>query len=120
MKPRMLYHLAAATIAIVHLAFILFVIFGGFLVLRWPKLMWIHLPAAVWGVLIEWFSWYCPLTKWENYFLQQAGRAGYSGGFVAHYIMPVIYPAGLTRGHEIVIGVFVLVLNAGIYMRVFR
>jgi Protein of Unknown function (DUF2784) len=117
---RMSYHLAATTIALVHLAFILFVIFGGFLVLRWPKLMWIHLPAAVWGVLIEWFNWYCPLTKWENYFLQQAGRAGYSGGFVAHYIMPVIYPAGLTRGHEIVIGVFVLVLNAGIYMRVFR
>ncbi len=120
MKPRMLYNFAATTTALVHLAFILFVIFGGFLVLRWPKLMWIHLPAAVWGVLIEWFSWYCPLTKWENYFLQQAGRAGYSGGFVAHYIMPVIYPAGLTRGHEIVIGVLVLVLNAGIYMRVFR
>ncbi len=117
---RMLPYLLAVTIATLHLAFILFVIFGGFLVLRWPWVMWVHLPAAVWGVLIEWFSWYCPLTKWENYFLQQAGRAGYSGGFVAHYIMPVIYPAGLTRGLEIAIGVFVLVLNAGIYMRVFR
>ena len=116
----MIYSVLAASAAVLHFAFILFVIGGAFLLLQWPKLMWIHLPAAVWGVLIEWFSWYCPLTKWENYFLQQAGRAGYSGGFVAHYIMPVIYPAGLTRGHEIVIGVFVLVLNAGIYMRVFR
>jgi hypothetical protein len=117
---RMLAQAAATAIALLHLGFIAFVIFGGLMVLRWPKLIWLHLPAAVWGVLIEWFSWYCPLTKWENYFLQQAGRAGYSGGFVAHYIMPVIYPAGLTRGHEIAIGVFVLVLNAGIYMRVFR
>lgn len=116
----MLAHLTAIAIATLHLAFIAFVIFGGFLVLRWPRLMWVHLPAAGWGVLIEWFSWYCPLTKWENYFLQQAGRAGYSNGFVAHYIMPVIYPAGMTRGLEIAIGVFVLVLNAGIYMRVFR
>ena len=120
MKSRMLSHVAAIVIAALHLAFIAFVIFGGFLVLRWPRLLWVHLPAAVWGVLIEWFSWYCPLTKWENHFLQQAGRAGYSGGFVAHYIMPVIYPAGLTRGLEIAIGAFVLVLNAGIYMRVFR
>ncbi len=117
---RMLYQVAATAIAILHLAFILFVIFGGFLVVRWPRLAWIHLPAAVWGVLIEWLSWYCPLTTWENILLQRAGRAGYSSGFVAHYIMPVIYPAGLTRGHEIAIGAFVLVLNAGIYMRVFR
>jgi hypothetical protein len=117
---RMPYHLAAAALAAIHLAFILFVIFGGFAVLRWPVLVWIHVPAAVWGVLIEWCNWYCPLTKWENYLLQRAGRAGYSGGFVAHYIMPVIYPAGLTRGYEIAIGAFVLVLNAGIYMRAFR
>lgn len=117
---RMAAQVAATAIAILHLLFILFVIFGGLLVLRWPRLMWVHLPAAAWGVLIEFFSWYCPLTKWENLLLQAAGKAGYSGGFVAHYIMPVIYPAGLTRGLEIAIGVFVLVLNAGIYMRVFR
>ena len=113
-------HVAATTIALLHLAFILFVILGGLLVLKWPRLMWFHLPAAVWGVLIEFFSWYCPLTKWENYFLAQAGRAGYSGGFVAHYIMPVIYPAGLTRGLEISIGVFVLVLNAIVYWKVWK
>jgi hypothetical protein len=113
-------HYAATAIALLHFAFILFVLLGGLLVLRWPQLMWIHLPAAAWGVLIEFFNWYCPLTKWENYFLAQAGRAGYGGGFVAHYIMPVIYPAGLTRGMEIVIGAFVLVLNAAIYWKVWR
>jgi hypothetical protein len=117
---RMSYNIGATLIAFLHLAFILFVIFGGFAVLRWPWVMWIHIPAAVWGVLIEFFGWWCPLTKWENYFLQQAGRAGYSGGFVSHYIMPVIYPAGLTRGHEIVIGAAVLLLNGAIYVRVFR
>ena len=118
--PRMAAQLAATAIALVHLAFILFVIFGGFAVLKYPKLLWVHIPAAVWGVLIELFGWWCPLTKWENHFLQQAGRAGYDGGFVSHYIMPLIYPAGLTRGLEIAIGVFVLVLNLGIYVRVFR
>jgi len=117
---RMTYQIAATATALFHLGFILFVIFGGLLVLRWPRLMLLHLPAAVWGVLIEFFSWYCPLTRWENHFLRQAGRAGYDTGFVAHYIMPVIYPAGLTRGIEIAIGVFVLALNAAIYWRVFR
>jgi len=117
---RMAANIAATAIALLHLAFILFVVLGGFLVLKWPRLMWVHLPAAVWGVLIEFAGWWCPLTKWENHFLQAAGRAGYSGGFVGHYIMPVIYPPGLTRGMEIAIGLFVLVLNAGVYVRVFR
>jgi hypothetical protein len=114
------YQLAASAIALLHLAFIIFVIAGGLAVLKWPKLMWIHLPAAAWGVLIEFFGWYCPLTTWENQLLRQAGRAGYDGGFVAHYIMPVIYPAGLTRGHEIMIGLIVLAVNLVIYVRVFR
>lgn len=117
---RMSYQAAATAIALLHLAFIVFVLLGGLLVLRWPKLAWVHLPAAAWGMLIEFFGWWCPLTKWENYFLREAGRAGYSGGFVAHYIMPVIYPPGLTRGMEIAIGVLVLVINVSIYVRVFR
>lgn len=116
----MTYNAAAGATALLHFAFILFIIFGGLLVLNWPKLMWIHLPAAIWGVLIEFFSWRCPLTTWENQFLREADRAGYSGGFVAHYIMPIIYPAGLTRGLEIAIGLFLLILNAGIYVKVFR
>ena len=117
---RMTYNLGATAIALLHLGFILFVLFGGFLVLRWPKVMWLHIPAAVWGVMIEFGGWWCPLTRWENHLLRAAGRAGYENGFVAHYIMPIIYPAGLTRGLEIAIGVFVLALNLAIYVRVFR
>jgi hypothetical protein len=117
---RMLSNLAATAIAIAHLLFILFVLFGGFLVLKWPKVMWVHLPAATWGMLIEFGGWYCPLTRWENHFLRAAGRAGYSGGFVGHYIMPLIYPSGLTRGMEVAIGALVLVINLGVYVRVFR
>ena len=116
----MLYRTAASAIALVHFAFIGFVIAGGFLVLRWPKLAWIHVPAAVWGALIELAGWYCPLTTWENECLRRAGAQGYTEGFVAHYIFAVIYPAGLTRGIEIAIGLFVVVLNAGIYVRLFR
>lgn len=117
---RMASHIAATAIALLHLGFIVFVVLGGLLVLRWPKLMWLHLPAAAWGVLIEFFGWWCPLTRWENNLLRAAGREGYSGGFVAHYIMPLIYPAGLTRGLEIVLGLAVLLVNLGIYVKVFR
>ena len=117
---RMIFTLLATLIGIAHLLFILFVLLGGFLVLKWPKLMWVHLPAATWGVLIEVFGWYCPLTRWENFCLREAGRAGYSGGFVSHYIFPLIYPAGLTRGIELVIGALVLAVNLAIYAKVFR
>ena len=116
----MLYQFAATAIALLHLSFIVFVFLGGLLVLRWPKLAWVHVPAAVWGVLIEFFGWWCPLTKWENHFLLLAGRAGYDSGFVAHYIMPIIYPPGLTRGLEIAIGIVVLIINVSVYVRVFR
>ena len=116
----MLYRLLADLTALLHLAFILFVVLGALLIVRWPKLVWIHLPAAVWGVLIELAGWYCPLTDVENYFLHRAGEAGYRGGFVSHYVFSVIYPSGLTRGIEIAIGIFVLVVNAALYVRVFR
>jgi hypothetical protein len=116
----MIYNLAATSLALLHFGFIVFVLFGAFLVLKWPGLKWVHLPAAVWGVLIELFGWWCPLTKWENVLLQRAGRAGYGGGFVSHYIMPIIYPAGLTRGLEIVIGLLVLAINLAVYVKVFR
>ena len=114
------YRLLADATALLHLAFILFVVLGALLVVRWPKLMWIHLPAAVWGVLIELAGWYCPLTHVENYFLHRAGEAGYRGGFVSHYIFSMIYPSGLTRGLEIGIGVLVLIVNTALYVRVFR
>lgn len=116
----MTYLILATAIGVFHFAFIVFVVFGGLTLLKWPKLMWLHVPAAVWGVLIEFFGWYCPLTRWENFCLREAGRAGYSGGFVSHYIFPLIYPAGLTRIHELVIGALVLTVNVAIYMKVLR
>ena len=117
---KMLFRILADLTALTHLAFILFVVLGAVLVVRWPRLMWLHLPAAIWGVLIEFAGWYCPLTDVENYFLRRAGESGYKGGFVSHYILSVIYPNGLTRGLEIAIGVFVLVVNTALYVRVFR
>ena len=112
---RMLYSLGATATALVHFAFILFVAFGGLLVLRWHKLGWIHLPAAVWGAVIEIMHWKCPLTDIEMWFLRRAGKAGYEGGFVAHYLFSVIYPAGLTRRVELAIAAFVIVINAIVY-----
>ena len=117
---KMLYQTLATLVALLHGAFILFVIIGGAAVLRWPKLAWIHLPAAIWGMLIEFAGWYCPLTSIENALLRRAGLAGYSDGFVAHYLFAVIYPSGLTRGMEIAIGLFVLVVNVTVYVKVLR
>lgn len=116
----MQYRIAATTVAILHGAFILFVILGGLAVLRWPRLVWLHVPAAIWGAAIELAGWYCPLTSVENYFLRRAGQAGYTDGFVAHYIFAVIYPAGLTRGMEVAIGVFVVAVNLSVYLKVLR
>ena len=116
----MQYRIAATAVAILHGAFILFVVVGGVAVLRWPKLAWIHLPAAIWGMLIEFAGWYCPLTSIENALLRRAGLAGYSDGFVAHYLFAVIYPNGLTRGMEVAIGAFVLIVNLGVYARLLR
>ncbi|HEX9986466.1 MAG TPA: DUF2784 domain-containing protein [Thermoanaerobaculia bacterium] len=116
----MLYQILATATAIVHFAFILFVVLGGLVVLRWPKMAFLHLPAAVWGVMIEFAGWYCPLTRWENHFLREAGKAGYNDGFVAHYLFALIYPNGLTRGIEIAIGAFVLILNLTVYARLLK
>lgn len=116
----MLYRVLATTVALLHLAFILFVVLGGVLVLRWPRVALLHVPAAIWGALIEFAGWYCPLTHLENYFLRKAGRAGYTEGFIAHYLFAVIYPSGLTRGFEIAIGVFVVAVNATFYVRLLR
>lgn len=114
------YRIAATAVAIVHGAFILFVVLGGLFVLRWPRMAWLHVPAAVWGALIEFAGWYCPLTRLENFLLRRAGRAGYDEGFVAHYLFAVIYPHGLTRGMEFAIGVFVVAVNLTVYVRIFR
>jgi hypothetical protein len=111
----MFYRVFADLIVAGHLAFIVFVVFGGLLVLRWHRLALLHLPAAAWGVLIELQGWLCPLTAWENRLRTASGEAGYAGGFVDRYLVPVVYPPGLTRGHQIVLGLAVLALNACVY-----
>jgi hypothetical protein len=116
----MLYRLAADAVLVVHMAFVLFVVFGAALVPRWPRVMWLHLPAVVWGVLIEFGGWICPLTPLENSFRTLGGEAGYSGGFIEHYITAALYPEGLTRGIQLALGVAVALPNLLIYTWYFR
>jgi len=111
----LIYRALADLVLVVHLAFVLFVVLGGLLVIRWLWLAFLHIPAAVWGVLIEYSGWICPLTPLENSLRMSGGEAGYSGGFIQHYIQPVLYPAGLTRGTQIVLGSLALVVNLVAY-----
>ena len=107
----MVYRFLADLVVVVHLAFVLFVVAGGFLVLRWPRMAWAHVPAAVWGVVVEWTGWICPLTPLENWLLAHGGSAGYSGGFVERYLLPALYPASLTRRVQILLGAGALAAN---------
>lgn len=110
----------ADLVVLLHLAFILFVMLGGLLVLRRRRLMWLHLPVVAWGAAIEFVGWVCPLTPLENRLRAAAGEAGYSGGFVEHYLIPLIYPEGLTRELQWLLGALVLLVNALVYWRVLR
>ncbi|MGE0352482.1 MAG: DUF2784 domain-containing protein [Gemmatimonadales bacterium] len=110
----------AQLVVLIHLGFVVFVVIGGVLVLRWRRLMWLHLPAAAWGALIEFAGWICPLTPLEIHLRRLAGEAGYHGGFIEHYLLPILYPPGLTRGVQIVLGTVVLVVNALAYWRVWK
>lgn len=111
----MALRLAADAVLLAHLAFIAFVIGGGLLVRRWPWVATVHLPAAVWGFLIEGTGGLCPLTTIENHFRRRAGLAGYDTSFVEHYLLDVIYPSGLTRGAQLVLAALVIAINAAIY-----
>lgn len=111
----MFYRLAADALLGIHLLFVAFVVAGGFLTWKWRKAAWVHVPCALWGALIEFAGWICPLTPWENRLRQAAGQAGYSGGFIEHYLIPVLYPGGLTRGIQIALGALVVVLNLVAY-----
>lgn len=116
----MLYRLAADALVLVHLAFILLVLFGGLLVVKWRAALFIHLPALAWGLAVEGLHLACPLTGWENRMRAAAGGAGYQGGFVEHYIWPLIYPSGLTPQIQTLLGLFVLLQNLVVYSYVIR
>lgn len=105
----------ADAVLVFHLAFIAFVVGGGLLVLRWPRLIWLHVPAVIWGALVEFMSWPCPLTPLENHFRSAAGMAGYEGDFIGRYLLPIIYPEALTPSVQTWLGMFVLVVNAAVY-----
>lgn len=111
----MLFRVLADLVVVVHLAFVVFVVLGGLLVLRWPRAMWLHLPAAAWGVWIELSGGICPLTPLENSLRRSGGLAGYSGGFVERYLLGVLYPDGLTREIQLGLAALVLLVNAAVY-----
>ena len=114
----MSYRLAADAVLLLHLAFILFVLLGAVLVARRRWLALVHVPVAAWGFFVEVSGRGCPLTLVENYFRLRAGQSGYGEGFVAHYLLRLIYPAGLTRGTELALAGVVLAFNAALYGRV--
>lgn len=116
----MIYDWLADLTLLVHLGFIGFVAAGGLLVLRWRRLAWLHLPAAIWGVAIEVGGWICPLTPLENHWRRKAGQAGYEGGFIEHYLTAAIYPEGLTRTAQWLIALGVLAINLAVYAAVWR
>jgi hypothetical protein len=114
-QEHMIYRLAADLLLIVHLAFVMFVLSGALLVLRWPKLLWFHVAAVAWGVLVELTGAICPLTPLEVRLRQLGGGSGYQGDFIGHYITILLYPAGLTRALQIGLGFAALVPNAVVY-----
>ncbi|MFC3457814.1 DUF2784 domain-containing protein [Massilia haematophila] len=111
--------LAATAVLLLHLAFVLFVVFGALLVARRPVLAWLHLPAAAWGFFVEFSGRGCPLTAWENLLRVRAGLAGYEGGFIEHHVLRLLYPAGLTRELQLALAAAVVIVNLLLYGWVF-
>lgn len=110
-----MHEIAADLVVLLHFAFILFVVLGGFFALKWRRLGWLHVPAAIWGALIEFTGWVCPLTPLENLLRQASGKPGYPSGFTEHYILPLIYPVDLTRELQLFLGLGVVILNVAVY-----
>jgi hypothetical protein len=114
------YRLLADLVLLLHAAFVIFVMLGGLLALRWPRAAWVHLPIVAWGAGIEFLGGICPLTPLENHWRRLAGEQGYPGGFVEHYVFAALYPEGLTREIQLGLGLLVLVVNVLIYGLVWR
>ncbi len=110
-----IYGYLADAVVVFHFAFVAFVMAGALLVLRWRRVMWLHLPAVAWGIYIELSHGICPLTPLENRLRSLGGEAGYQGGFVDHYIMPVLYPEGLTEGMQVALACLIILINFTCY-----
>ena len=115
-----MYGLLADAVVALHFAFVLFVALGGLLALKWRWIVWLHVPAVAWGVAIEFAGWICPLTPLENHLREQAGEARYAGDFIGRYLTAIVYPEGLTRDAQLVLGLAALVLNLAVYTFVVR
>jgi hypothetical protein len=111
----MLLRTLADLVLVAHFAFVAFAVVGGVVVLRWPRVAFAHVPAVAWAVMIEYAGWICPLTPLENALREAGGGAGYAGAFLDHYLVPLLYPAGLTRQFQVVLGSLLLLVNAGAY-----
>ena len=116
----MWYIVLADAVALIHVLFVLFVVFGSLLLLRWPRAAWLHGPALVWGLIVEFSGVTCPLTPLESRLRALGGESGYSEDFVSHWLMAVLYPESLTRGLQIAMGSSLLLLNIGIYVWIGR
>jgi hypothetical protein len=111
--------LADATV-VLHFAFVVFALLGGLLVLRWPHVAWVHLPAAAWGAWVEFAGSVCPLTPLESWLREQGGQVVYRSSFVEHYLLPVLYPVSLTREIQWALGGIVVLINVAVYIAVFQ
>jgi len=116
----MWYSWLADLILCLHAGFVIFVIFGGLLVLRWRWIAWLHVPAIAWGAFVEFSGWICPLTPLENWLRAQGGDISYRSDFIAQYLLPVLYPGDLTRDLQLLLGTVVIVLNAAVYWWLWR
>ena len=116
----MIFRILADIVVVLHALFVAFVVLGGFLALRWRAIAWLHVPAALWGALIEYAGWICPLTPLENLLRTRAGNGGYSGGFVEHYVLRALYPGDLTPTVRWMLGSFVIMVNGVAYALLLR
>ena len=120
MQVTMIYRLLADLVMLLHFGFILFAVLGALLLIRWPRLIWLHLPTAIWAMAIEFYGGICPLTPLENYLHKLGGEAGYGESFIEHYIAPIIYPGEITTTIKIMLGLGVLIINVCLYAWVFK
>jgi len=111
----MIYSILADALLVIHLIFIIFVLLGGILIIKWRWVVYLHLPAAAWGILVEFNHWICPLTPWENALRRAAGNLSYETSFVEHYLLPLIYPSNLTNELQLILGGLVIIINLMIY-----
>jgi hypothetical protein len=111
----MIFQLTADLLLVIHFLFVIFTVFGGLLLLRYPNLLWAHLPALLWGIVVQWADWVCPLTPLENYFRLRGGEMAYAGSFVEHFILKILYPEHLPLELRYLLGIVLITVNAAVY-----